>query len=178
MWRNTHTGYGRFNKLLHWLVAITVFGLFALGLWMTSLSYYDEWYRKGPDLHRSIGVLLMLVMVLRVALVHWMGKPRPLASHSALEVRMAQLVHLLIYVLVFAIGISGYLISTADGRGIDVFNWFTVPSLGSFFEHQEDVAGEVHEWLAFTLVGLAVLHGLAAIKHHLLDKDDTLRRML
>ena len=178
MWRNTSTSYGWLNKLLHWAVAVTVFGLFALGLWMTSLSYYDEWYHKGPDIHRSVGILLMLVMVLRVLLVHWMGKPRPLVSHSTAEVRLAQLVHLLIYLLVFAIGITGYLISTADGRGIEVFNWFAVPSLGSLFDHQEDVAGEVHEWLAYSLITLAVLHALAAVKHHVLDKDDTLKRML
>ncbi len=178
MWRNTSVQYGRINKAVHWVVALTVIGLFALGLWMTSLSYYHDWYRKGPDLHRSIGICLMLVMLVRVLAVHWMGKPKPLVTHSRAEVQLAKGVHILIYGLVFAVGLSGYLMSTADGRAVDVFSWFSVPSLGEFVPDQEDIAGDIHEWLAFGLIGMALLHGLAAIKHHLIDKDDTLKRML
>ncbi len=53
--------------LLHWLVAATIIGLFALGFWMVDLSYYDPWYRQGPDIHRSVGILLFMAMVLRLA---------------------------------------------------------------------------------------------------------------
>jgi cytochrome b561 len=73
--------------------------------------------------------------------------------------------------------ISGYLISTADGRPISVFGWFEVPALITGIPNQEDRAGDVHFYAAWALVILAALHALAAFKHHLIDRDDTLRRM-
>ncbi|MOA52423.1 hypothetical protein D3C78_1757160 [compost metagenome] len=73
---------------------------------------------------------------------------------------------------------SGYLISTADGRGIEVFGWFTVPATLSGIDGQEDIAGVVHLWLAWGLIGMAALHALAALKHHFIDRDATLSQML
>ena len=70
------------------------------------------------------------------------------------------------------------MISTADGRGIEVFNWFEVPALPALIEQQEDVAGLVHYWLATSLIVLAGVHALAALKHHFINKDKTLLRML
>ena len=64
--RNTAQGYGLVAILLHWLVALSVIGLFSLGVWMTGLTYYDEWYKRGPDIHKSIGILLFLTMLVRV----------------------------------------------------------------------------------------------------------------
>jgi cytochrome b561 len=78
----------------------------------------------------------------------------------------------------FFLMLSGYLISTADGRGIDVFGLFSLPATLSGVENQEDIAGKVHQSLAFILVALVVLHALAALKHHFLDRDATLKRML
>ena len=57
--RNTASGYGLMAILLHWLVALVVFGLFTLGVWMTGLTYYDEWYKTGPYIHKSIGLSLI-----------------------------------------------------------------------------------------------------------------------
>jgi cytochrome b561 len=74
--------------------------------------------------------------------------------------------------------IAGYLISTADGKGIIVFDLFEVPALYTGIPNQEDLAGLVHEYLAWTLVVFAGLHALAALKHHYIDRDVTLLRML
>lgn len=74
--------------------------------------------------------------------------------------------------------ITGYLISTADGRGIEIFEFITIPAYGAIIENQEDIAGLVHKWLAYSLIMLAILHALAALKHHLIDKDNTLNRMI
>ena len=82
------------------------------------------------------------------------------------------------YLLIFVIFSSGYLISTEDGRGIDVFTWFTVPSLGALFENQADIAGNIHFYAAWSLVIIASIHALAALKHHFINKDNTLRKML
>jgi cytochrome b561 len=73
---------------------------------------------------------------------------------------------------------SGYLISTADGRAIAVFDWFSVPALISDLPAQEDIAGLIHRWLAYLMMGLVLLHAAAALKHHFINKDNTLRKML
>ena len=78
----------------------------------------------------------------------------------------------------FAIGISGYLISTADGKPISVFGWFDVPATLADAGAQTDFAGALHFWLAWSVVVLSVMHGFMALKHHFIDKDDTLKRML
>lgn len=178
MWRNSSATYGTLSKWLHWLIALVIFGLFGLGLWMVELTYYDQWYHQAPDIHRSLGTLLMAIMAARGLWLAYTGKPATLPNHHRWEIVLARIAHGLMYLLVFAIGLSGYLIATADGRALEVFNWFSVPSSGEWFADQEDVAGEVHEWLAFGLMGLVAIHALAALKHHLIDKDDTLKRML
>jgi cytochrome b561 len=80
--------------------------------------------------------------------------------------------------LIIALFASGYLISTADGRSIDVFNWFSVPAMGEFFENQEDIAGDAHFYIAWSVIVLAIIHALAALKHHFISNDDTLKQML
>jgi cytochrome b561 len=176
MWRNTGNSYGLVSISLHWLVALTVIGLFALGVWMVELTYYDPWYKTGPDLHRSIGITLFAVMLMRLA---WrLINPRPHAEGTRLEQRLAGIAHTLLFVLLFVVMISGYLISTADGRAIDVFGLFTVPALISGREQQEDIAGLAHQILAYGLIALVALHALAALKHHFIDRDQTLKRML
>jgi len=74
--------------------------------------------------------------------------------------------------------VSGYLISTADGSSISVFDWFEVPSVTGQIKGMEDTAGTVHYWSTWAIVGLAAVHAAGALKHHLLDRDRTLRRML
>lgn len=176
--RNTATDYGLVAIVLHWLIAIAVVGLFALGLWISDLEYYDAWYQRGPALHKGLGVLLFITVAVRL-LWRWGNVgPRPEPSHSAWERLLARITHAALYVLLFATMIAGYLISTADGRPVDVFGLFTVPATLSGLKNQEDVAGEVHEVLAFTLIGLSTLHALAAVKHHFVDRDRTLKRML
>ena len=80
--------------------------------------------------------------------------------------------------LLFALAASGYLISTADGRPIEVFELFSVPATLSGLEHQADIAGWAHQLLGYALLGMTVLHAGAALKHHFVDRDKTLRRML
>lgn len=175
MWRNTVNGYGWVSIALHWLVAAVVIGMFGLGLWMTDLEYYHAWYKRGPDLHKSIGILVFVVVAAR--LVWRYTNPHPAMHGKPWERRTAAATHVLLYVLMIALMISGYLISTADGRGIGVFGLLEVPATLTG-KHQEDIAGLVHEILAWSLIALAALHALAALKHHIVDRDNTLKRMV
>ncbi|MDG9757056.1 cytochrome b [Pseudomonas sediminis] len=176
-WRNTSARYGLVSVVLHWLVALVVFGLFALGFWMVGLSYYDPWRQSAPDLHKSIGILLFAVMLLRALWRLLNPAPAALSNHGPLTRLASKLGHGVLYFGLFGVMISGYLISTADGRGIEVFGLFSVPATLSGIAQQEDIAGAIHEYLAWGLVIFAGLHGLAALKHHFIDRDSTLLRM-
>lgn len=176
--RNSQATYGLVAVFLHWLVALTVAGMFSLGYWMVGLTYYDAWYKQGPDIHRSAGVLLFIAMLLRVVWRLMNLRPEPVPGHRRWEVVAAHLVHGLLYVLLFVAMVSGYLISTADGSSVSVFGWFDVPSITGRIKGMEDTAGVVHYWVTLSVVVLAGIHALGALKHHVIDRDNTLRRML
>jgi len=175
---NTLNHYGWVTIFFHWLVAATVIGLFALGYWMVGLGYYHSWYKQAPELHKSIGVLLFMLMVLRTLWRTSQIKPKGLATHSNIEKKLGNIVHGLLYSTLFILMISGYLISTADGRDIEVFQFLSISSFGELFTDQEDLAGIIHKYLAYILIFTVALHALAALKHHFIDKDKTLIRML
>ncbi|SQD77034.1 cytochrome b [Moritella yayanosii] len=179
MLNNTKTAYGWVAILLHWIMALAILGMFGLGLYMVELTYYDAWYKGSLYLHKSIGILLFGLLLFRTL---WRGiniNPDSADKYaSKFEVTSAHLVHLGLYLLMFTLMISGYLISTADGRGIMVFEIFNVPAFPLSVANQEDIAGEIHEILAWVLVLLAGVHALAAVKHHVINKNKTLVRML
>ncbi|WP_458734088.1 cytochrome b [Zobellella taiwanensis] len=165
-------------RLLHWLTALLVFGLFGVGLWMRNLGYYDPLYQVLPYWHKSVGFLLCALVMVRL-LTRAVGRsPGPLASHRPWERGLAHAMHLLLYGLLFGLFASGYLIATADNRPASFFGWFDIPVLITPFPDQEDIAGLLHEYFAWSLIGLVALHAAAALKHHWRDKDDTLKRML
>jgi len=145
---------------------------------MVELTYYDSWYTKAPNIHKSVGILLFALTVVRIIWRHFNTKPDSIAGHTQMERKAAEIVHRLLYILLFLIMLSGYLISTADGRAISVFGWFDMPATLSGIDKQEDIAGTVHLVLAISLIALVILHVLGAVKHHLIDKDNTLKRML
>ena len=176
VWRNTQDSYGLISIMLHWLVAIAVIGLFVLGLWMVDLGYYHPWYQRAPAIHKGVGVLLFGAMLAHFAWRY--ANPRPAAIGSATQRKVAAWVHRMLYALTYVLILSGYLISTADGRGIDVFGLFSLPASINGLPDQADVAGKVHELLAFALIALTILHVMAALKHHFVDRDQTLKRML
>ncbi|VVP83672.1 cytochrome b [Pseudomonas fluorescens] len=176
--RNSSSRYGWISVFMHWGVALAVFGLFALGLWMVGLDYYSTWRKDAPDLHKSIGLVLFAVMLLRV-LWRFISPPPPaLQSYSRMTRIGASFGHGFLYLSLFAVMIAGYLISTADGVGIPVFGLFEVPALVSGLPDQADTAGVIHFYLAWVLVIFSGLHALAALKHHFIDRDATLTRML
>ena len=176
--KNNNAQYGWVAIALHWLMAPAIIGLFALGWWMRQLSYYDPWYRQGPELHKAIGILLLGLLLFRLVWKCLNPSPAPETGTPPWQNVAARLAHGGLYLLLLAIMISGYLISTADGRAIEVFGLFTVPATVQGLPNQEDIAGEIHEILAWSLMALVALHALAALKHHFINRDATLRKML
>lgn len=132
--KNTPQAYGWVSITIHWLMAIAIFAMFGLGLWMTGLGYYDSWYHKAPDLHKSIGMLLLFMLLFRL---FWrLLNSRPQLLGAPWEQSVALAVHRSHYLLLFAVTVTGYLIPTAAGVGIDLFGWFTVPATLSFPREQ------------------------------------------
>ncbi len=174
--RNTTSAYGWVSIVIHWLMALLMFGMFALGLYMVELGYMDAWYKTAPDLHISIGMLLLLLLLLRLG---WrLSNPLPALSGSTFEKKAGLLVHRLHYVFMLVLMVSGYLIITADGRAVEIFHIWDVPALFPAEKGREFIAGKVHMVTAWAFMGFVSLHALAALKHHFIDKDDTLLRML
>jgi cytochrome b561 len=178
MLRNNEHGFGWVSITLHWVTAIAVLVLFPLGLYMTDLTYFDPLYNTLPFIHRSIGVLLFMVVSVRLVWRIASPRPRPLPTHAAWERLLASLTHGALYALLFAVMVTGYLMSTADGRAVSVFGWFQVPATITSIPGQEDVAGDLHYILAITLVSLVGLHVAGALKHHFIDRDTTLWRIV
>ncbi|MCC2521313.1 cytochrome b [Vibrio coralliilyticus] len=174
--RSEVKNYNPVARGIHWISAIVIIGMFAVGLWMVDLTYYSEWYKTAPHWHKSVGILLAALTLFRFVWKH--TTPSPKVEGKAYEILGAKLVHLAMYLVLIVLFVSGYLISTEDGRGIDVFNWFTVPGLGALFENQADLSGEIHFYAAWALILMAAVHALAAIKHHVINKDNTLRKMI
>jgi cytochrome b561 len=166
------------QKILHWISGLGILGLFGLGVWMRTLDYYSSWYQTAPNIHKSIGIIMIAMIALRIILRIKFPTPAPLKTHKLWEIKIAHIVHLTMYAFLITILATGYLIGTADNRGIDVFELFEVPALFTAFNEQEDIAGFVHEWGAYILMGLIALHAAGALKHHFIDKDKTLKRML
>ena len=164
--------------LLHWIMAIIIIGLFILGEYMVDLDYYNPWYQLAPWWHKSFALFIFILLVIRLVWKLINISPEPLSSYKVWEIKIAKLVHALFYVVLFITCLSGYFISTAKGVNVDFFSWFKVPSMVSLNETQAEFAGDVHEITTRGLLLLFILHTTAALKHHFINKDITLIRML
>lgn len=177
MIKDTPQHFGLVSILVHWFSAIAIIFLFALGLYMTSLSYYDEWYHKGPSLHVSIGLLLFFATLLRIL---WrLFNTTPVALYNKRTANLAaKFIKLTLYFLIFMVAITGYLITTAEGQAARIFDWFGIPVTVELTASQVDLAGEIHEYGAWLIILIATLHAAAALMHHFVFKDKTLKRII
>jgi len=176
--KNTKQTYGIVSIVFHWLIALAIIGTFLLGLWMVDLDYYSQWYKVAPDTHRSIGILICIALLIRFIWRILNISPSPEPNLKKWEIVSAHTVHYLLYILTVIVIVTGYLISTADGRSIDVFGWFEVPATITDIDKQADRAGDLHYYIGIGLMATAGMHALAALKHHFFNKDKTLLKML
>ncbi len=164
-------------KVLHWGIALLIFGQLALGVYMTDLELSPTKLQLYAW-HKWAGVTLLLLVVVRVVwrIAH---HPPALPGHMArLERFVAHGSHYLLYVLMFAIPLSGWLMSSAKGVQTVWFGVLPIPDLLA----KDKVLGDLLQTLHMSLnlgLGLLVLgHVGAALKHHFIDKDEVLVRML
>lgn len=176
--KNSNSGFGVITILIHWLMALIIIALFVVGTYMVDLDYYDSYYHIAPWWHKSFGLLVAFLLIFRIIWRISNPKVSELDSYQPIEIKAAQIMQYLLYLLILLCCISGYMISTAEDAGVSFFDWFDVPAFVSNGEQQADLAGEIHEYSTLALIVLAGLHALVALKHHFIDKDRTLIRIL
>lgn len=182
---NTSSGYGAIAIAFHWTMAVLMIGLFAVGKYMTGLD------PTAPDTfaiyqwHKSFGFVVLGLAALR--LVWRFANPSPSLPKEmpAYQRAAAHLGHAGLYALLFALPISGWLMVSASPWGIPtvLFNVIPVPHLPvpemlGTKAQAENLLKEVHELLGFVLLALFVAHVAAALKHHFINRDAILRRMV
>jgi len=182
--RNDSDRYGLVALVLHWLIALSILGMIGVGLYMTSLPDTPDKFAIY-QLHKSFGLTIFGLSLLRLIwrLINPIP-PMPMTL-SGWERVAARMTHLLFYVLMIVIPLSGWAMVSASPLGIPThwFGLFEVPHLPvlSALTDKEAAQGalkELHELVSFTLLGLLGLHVGAALRHHFLLHDRTLVRML
>jgi cytochrome b561 len=170
------TTYSGTAIALHWLVAVLIFGAFALGLYMVDLKLSPT-KLKLYSWHKWLGVTIWLFAVARLT---WrlVRRPPPPPPMPAWQRQAAAVSHVLLYALVLVIPISGWLFSSASGFPVVYFGVLPLPDLIGKDKALAGVLQSVHATLNYVLMAIVTVHILAALKHHLIDRDTVLHRML
>ncbi|MGV1926512.1 cytochrome b [Agrobacterium tumefaciens] len=166
--------YDSVGRGLHWLIAALIVTEFCLGLLVD--TFPSSWEDGVVNTHKLIGISILFLVLLRLV---WRAGHKPPVSEPMgfLLERASSVSHVLLYCLMIAVPLVGLGFAARSGQRID----FGMFSIGPVSVQNETVAGqigEIHELLAYVLIGLASLHALAALWHHFVRKDDVLRRML
>ena len=175
--KNAASNYTRTAIALHWLMAIAFVALFTLGLYMADLPLSPD-KLKLYSWHKWAGVSLFLLAIIRLSwrLTH---RPPALPTHMPRgEQFIAHAAHHLIYVVMFAVPLSGWLMSSAKGIQTVLFGVWPIPDLLDRNKELGNLLQTVHWGLNLFFAALIVGHVAAALKHHFIDKDDVLTRML
>lgn len=174
--KSSETRWGGIAKSLHWLMALGIIGNGVLGLIM------DEMPRGMSKLntyaiHKSIGLTLLALLVLRVSWRLFDRRPRdePMPAWQRLA---AHATHGVLYLFMLAIPLSGWIYNSAHGNPLQWFKWFNVPALMEKNAAVSDFAEDAHELLFWMLLGVLVAHVGGALVHHWFERDNTLLRML
>ena len=169
--------YGRIAKGLHWLMALMIIGLLAVGLYMTGMENSSDKFRLY-GLHKATGIMVLVLVCFRL-FWRFVHTPPPLPPHMKWVERMAaHSSHAVLYIIMFVLPLSGWAMSSAAGFPVSVYGFFTLPNLIAPNKELVDLLKEVHELIAYGLIGLIGLHMSAALFHHFYHKDDVLTRMV
>jgi cytochrome b561 len=162
---------------LHWLSALLIFCGFSLGLFMTGLEFSPAKFRYYAW-HKWIGITIFLLTALRLAWRASHPPPALPATMPAWQVRATRIAHALLYALMLAIPLSGWVYSSATGVSVVYLGLLPLPDLVPKDREFARILLLVHQLLNFTLSAVVVAHVAAALKHHFVDGDDVLARII
>ena len=151
--------------------------MLGVGMYMTGLEFSQDKLQLYGN-HKSIGSIILGLMLLRLLWRLTNIQPRLPRSMESWKKASAQATHFLLYILLFAMPISGWLMSSAAGFPVSIFGWFTLPDLVNQNEQYRELLSLFHETIGYSLIGIIAIHIFAAFQHHFIYKDTILRRML
>lgn len=167
------TEYAPVIKFIHWFIAIAILIMLPMGFYITSLP------EIAYTIHKSIGLTILVLMILRIFLVIRLGIPALPKSVKKLERVLSKVVQYGFYLLIILMSMSGWIASVAGGWIPSFFGLFNVPLPGiGINKPLEHFMAESHEFLAWVIIAFITLHVVGALKHHFIDKDNVLKRML
>jgi cytochrome b561 len=156
---------------------VLVVAMIALGLIMVDLPLGVQKLELYA-LHKSVGVVILALTAARLAWRVSGTRPVLLGPSRPYERVLARGVHVSFYIVLIAMPLTGWLMSSAANFSVNVFGLFTLPDLVAPDKALADAFEAVHHWLAWVLIGLVALHVAGALKHHFVLRNDTLRRMI
>jgi cytochrome b561 len=169
--------YPATSKLLHWLIAACVLITAPVAIAMTRID-------KGPtqdalyNLHKSLGVLILALMVLRLINRLAAGALAPEAEIEPWQKTVSSIVHTLLYVLLLAMPVVGYVANSAYGATTPFFGLFELPVIVGKNEELATQLFTLHRWVGWLVILLVLTHVSAALYHYLFRQDAVLKRML
>ncbi|MGQ4584304.1 cytochrome b/b6 domain-containing protein [Lysobacter sp. F60174L2] len=176
--KNTADRWGPVSQLLHWVIVLLLLMLSTIGLLLDSLPVTPKYFWVF-DLHKSTGLTLLALVLLRIGWRLYAGAPKPLAGTPTWQARIASVTHWLLYALILAMPLSGWLYDSASGlRPLRWYGLVEMPKLSAPDEGLRELGHTAHEWLFWVLVVLVIGHVAAAFYHHIFQRDATLQRML
>ena len=168
--------YPRLSIFFHWLIALLIIGAFALGSFMTDMKIspsklqYYAW-------HKWLGVSILGLVALRLLARLLSGVPTYPYSMKKWETQLASATHIFLYVLMFAVPLSGYFYTSAAGIPVVYFKLIQLPTFIGPNPELKPILKELHEVLTTVLLIVVSLHVAAALKHLFIDKDGIFQRM-
>ena len=172
--------FSRVTIFLHWIVGLTIIGLTCLGLYMKSFEVFALY-----PIHKSIGVLIAIFVLLRAWWRLINGWPTPVRQYPKIEQFMAHITHWVLIIGSILMPVSGFMLSSFSGHGVSMFGWELVAGQhaanGEAIPYNEllsQIGDITHTSVGYVLVVAISLHILGAVKHHFLDRNVTLLRML
>ncbi|MGY1409817.1 MULTISPECIES: cytochrome b [unclassified Luteimonas] len=174
---NSERRWGVISQLMHWSVLVLIVWLAWLGLTMVDMPPTPAKI-NAYALHKSLGLTLLALIVLRFAWRLLAGAPKVTPGTPTWQARIASATHWALYVLMFAIPISGWVFNSTSGYPLQWFKKLNLPTVAERSEELAALSIQVHEYGFWLLVLLVLAHAGAAFYHHIFQGDDTLRRML
>lgn len=177
MLKNTTDRYGLPAIFLHWIMAALMIGLLATGLYMVRITFSGEKLALY-GWHKEYGILILLLVIARM-IWRWININPPLPMTLPFwQVLAARGAHYAFYGFMFVIPLTGWFISSAAGLPVSFFGWFVLPDIVPASENLRILFTNIHEWLSYALIAVIFVHIAAALKHHFINRDDVLRKIL
>lgn len=164
------------SRLLHWSMAVLIISMLLVGLAM--VESLAVWQPVAINLHKSFGVLLLLMVIIRLINKYFTPRPRLPKKMPNMQKTVAKISHIVLYAAMLLMPLSGWLMQSADGRAVNVFGIFALPQLIEQNIKAYSFFREFHGWMAWLLIATITLHVLGALYHGLIRQDRVLASML